>query len=72
MACCGHKRHALRSPQRSDGSWVVLEYRARRGGPVEIHGVSGHHYVFSDATPIQTVHPRDARGMLRSGAFRMI
>lgn len=72
MSCCGHKRHALSTPKHSDGSWVVLEYRARRGGPVEIHGVTGHSYAFSDATPIRSVHPCDARGMLRSGAFRMV
>lgn len=72
MSCCGHKRHALRTPGRSDGSWVVVEYRARGAGPVEIEGPTGHSYSFSERTPIQSVHPRDARGMLRSGAFRLL
>ena len=72
MSCCGRKRHALRTPTHSDGAWVALEYRARRSGGVEIRGASGHSYAFTDAAPIQTVHPRDARAMLRTGAFRMI
>jgi len=72
MGCCGQKRQALRTPTRSDGSWVTIEYRGRRGQTLAIDGVTGHSYVFSDATPIHTVHPRDARGLLRSADFRMV
>ena len=72
MSCCGQKRHALRTPTRTDGSWVAVEYRSRRDGAVEIEGVTGRSYTFSPETPVQTVHPRDARALLRSGAFRLV
>ena len=71
MSCCGQKRHALITPARSDGSWLPVEYRGRRG-TVEIEGATGRRYVFSQATRIQTVHPRDARRLLRSGDFRLV
>jgi len=73
MGCCGQKRQALRtSPAVSSpaGSWVNLEYRARGG--LRVRGATGRAYVFSDAQPIQPVHPRDARVLLRSPAFRMV
>ena len=72
MSCCGQKRHALRTPTRTDGSWVAVEWRSRRDAIIEVEGETGRSYVFSQETPIQTVDPRDARALLRSGAFRLV
>jgi hypothetical protein len=71
MSCCGGKRRALRAQATTPtASGVTLEYR--RPGKVEIHGATGRAYVFTEARRIQTVHPRDARELLRSGAFRLL
>jgi hypothetical protein len=72
MSCCGRKRHAVAPPTRNDGPGVTIEYRGRGGADVAIVGVTGRSYVFSDASPIQTVHPRDARRLLRSAGFRLV
>jgi hypothetical protein len=71
VSCCGQKRHALGTAARSDGSWLPVEYRGRHE-TVEIEGATGRRYAFSQAHRIQTVHPRDARGLLRSGDFRLV
>ena len=75
MGCCGQKRQALRAPTRQSGNpapngWVNVEYRRR--GELEIRGPTGRTYVFSEITPIQAVHPRDARLLLRSTGFRLL
>jgi hypothetical protein len=73
MGCCGQKRQALRAGSvaaPASGPWVNVEYRSRGG--LRVRGATGRAYVFSEARPIQPVHPRDARVLLRSPAFRMI
>jgi hypothetical protein len=71
MGCCGGKRRALRALTTTPAaSEVTLEYR--RSGKVEIQGATGRAYVFTEAQRIQAVHPRDARELLRSGAFRLL
>ena len=75
MGCCGQKRQALRAPTRQSGNsasnqWVNVEYRSR--GEVEVRGPTGRTYVFSGIKPIQAVHPRDARLLLRSTGFRLL
>ena len=73
MGCCGQERQASRAgsvPSSSSGSWVNVEYRSH--DELRVRGPTGRAYVFSAAQPIQPVHPRDARVLLRSPAFRMV
>jgi hypothetical protein len=71
MGCCGRKRQTLRTPtQTGAASWVTMQYRERE--EVRFLGPTGRAYVFSGSRPIQTVHPRDARALLRSAGFRLL
>jgi hypothetical protein len=72
MSCCGQNRRAAATPSRIDAHGIAIEYRGRRGEPVEVVGVTGRTYAFSDSAPIQTVHSRDARWLLDSGHFRLV
>ena len=72
MSCCGQRRREARAPTRNDASGLAVEYRAVHDGPVEFVGLTGRLYVFSAATPIQTMLPRDARELLRTGRFRLL
>jgi hypothetical protein len=49
---------------------VTLESQARE--TLYARGVSGTTYVFTAATPSQTVQSEDARALLASGYFRVV
>jgi hypothetical protein len=59
----------LLSPAQPVATAVTLRYL--QSSPLRVQGpVTGRHYEFSAARPVQTVDPRDAEALVRTRCFR--
>jgi hypothetical protein len=73
MGCCGQKRRDWSRPSQSVDEQELVTLRYLERSPILVRGsLTGRHYQFSDATPVQAVDPRNATALLRTGFFRRL
>jgi hypothetical protein len=77
MACCGQGRAALApgrasGPQTAAASGPSVRIQFTQQAAILVRGpATGRHYQFHPGTQIQSVDPRDAASLLKSGYFRL-